>query len=388
MMASCPGIGLMYHLTRLSIGLKKRGHDVSVLSGPKEQVAGLSEELAKAGIRHFRSYHVDKTAIHEILRGAKDIQRSLEMEEGVDVIHVQGAIDTLEAYLAVRSLRPDRRSSIVTSVHYVPERTREGLLQKPKWAAMAMILNMCSDVILPVSDDTKERLIRHGLNPEKTITVHNAIDLEVFDEAAQRAKMDFEREESNKPTIVYIARLIPVKRQDYYLMAAAEVLKNNSAKFYVIGSGPRRKNLEELARSLGIETNVTFTGLIQLPEIYSFLSNVADICVSSSISENLPFYILECMAAGKPIVASNVGGVSEVVINEVNGYLVPPKDPSSLAKAILKLINDPGTASQMGREGRRRMEQRFSMEILTKKLGDIYEIATKKEMIDWRRCNL
>lgn len=87
----------------------------------------------------------------------------------------------------------------------------------------------------------------------------------------------------------------------------------------------------------------------------------------------------KCMAARKPIVATNVGGVSEAVINGVNGYLVPPRDPASLAKAILKLINNPETARKMGARGRRLVEQRFSMNVITRKLNDVYELALKRK---------
>jgi glycosyltransferase involved in cell wall biosynthesis len=353
--------------------LKKIGHDVTVLSGPNEQVTGLSDELREVGIRHFKSRNIDKMTVHNIYKSKNDIKRILELKD-VDVIHAQGAIHALPAYLAVRSIRSAERPSIVTNVHSTP---KEGFLQKPKWTVMTTILNLCSDVILPVSNNTRERLIKHGVAPKKTITIHNAIDLDVFDAASRRGKIDFKRDEIGKPTIVCVANLTPIKGQDYYLMANAKVLRQHPARFYVVGSGPQRKHLEELARRLGIEKEIVFTGRIQWPKIYHFLSNIADICISSSISENFPFYILECMAAGKPIVATNVGGVSECVIDGVTGYLVPPKDPSSLAIAISKLIDDPDHARKMGAEARKTVERKFSMQVMTRKLAEIYEFAVR-----------
>jgi len=85
------------------------------------------------------------------------------------------------------------------------------------------------------------------------------------------------------------------------------------------------------------------------------------------------------MAARKAIVATDVGGVSEAVMDGVNGYLVPPRDPTSLAKAILRLINDPDKAREMGLKGRRLVEQRFSMDVITRKLNDVYELALKRK---------
>jgi len=78
-------------------------------------------------------------------------------------------------------------------------------------------------------------------------------------------------------------------------------------------------------------------------------------------------------------VATNVGGVSEAVTDGVNGYLVPPKDPTSLAKAILRLINDPNRAKKMGMNGRRLVEQRFSMDVLSQKLSSVYEVALERK---------
>lgn len=369
-MASSAGV-LSYHLSRLSIGLKKMGHSIVVLSGSKEQTDGLSAELSSCGIDRYVSDHIDKTGFHDICESKNDIQKILETEH-VDVVHAQGATHSLGAYFAVKSLHPAERPTILTSVHSTP---MKGLLQAPKWQLMTTILNRYSDGILAVSNYTKTSLMKHGLNPLKTTVIHNGLDLTEFDDNAQMAKMDFETGNSDRPAIACVANLTPTKGQQYYLMAARDVLKKHPARFYVVGDGPQRKYLEKLACSLHIEEDVVFTGRIQWPEIYFFLSNVANICVSASISENFPFYILECMAACKPVVATNVGGVSEAIIDGVNAYLVPPRDSTSMANAMLELVNNPEGARDMGASGRKLVEQKFAMETLAKKLTDVYATA-------------
>ncbi len=373
-MASSSGI-LSYHLTRLSLNLEKNGgHHLVVLSGPKEQINGLSTELLGSGIDYVTSNHIDRIGAHDVYGCKKDIQRILQAKS-IDIIHAQGAKHALPAHLAVRSLDSAKRPSIVTSVHSIPN---EGLCQKPTWAAMTQILNVCSNIILPVSDNTRKRLICHGVNEKKAMTLHNAIDLEVFDCATRSAQMDLGKEKGKDSTIVCVANLVPTKGQDYYLRAAVEVLKKTSASFYVVGDGPWRQHLKELAHRLKVETSVIFTGRIQWPEIYFFLSNAANICVSASISENFPFYILECMAAGKPIIATNVGGVSEAIINGVNGFLIPARDPAAMASAILELVSNPERAQEMGASARKLAEHKFSMHILVKKLSDVYATAGPK----------
>lgn len=371
MMASSSRVGLTYHLTRISIALKRNGIDINVVSGPAEQAEGLSAELEKNGIEHFTSKHIDRIDFVSIYNCKKFIRKILN-NNSVEIIHANGATHALPAYLATRSLFQDKKPVIVTSLHSIPN---ESFLQKPKWKTMVSILNRTSNFILSVSNDMKERLIKHGLNQGKTLVVHNAIDLEVFDEASKSAQIDLNRDDTKKPTVIYAANLVPIKGQEYFLMAAAKVLKKCKAMFYVIGDGPRKEYLKKLANRLGIQKEVIFTGRIHWPQIYYVLSNIADVCVSSSLSENFPFYILECMAARKPIVATNVGGISEAVIDCLNGYLVPPKDSDSLAKSILKLIEDPDKAKEMGLKGRKMVEQRFSMDVLTQKLEDVYRLA-------------
>lgn len=377
MMASSLGAGLTYHLTQLSIGLKKKGHCVTVISGTGEQVVGLSDALARAGIRHFKSHNMDKMALHSIYLSKNDIRKILKLRD-VDVIHAQGTVDSLEAYLAAKHSHPDKRPSVVTSIHSVP---RDRLFKETKWAVMTTLLNHTSDVVLPVSDSTRKLLIRHGLASEKVMVLHNALDLDVFDTASKEAQIPFVRDHQ-MPTIVNVANMTTVKGIEYYLVAAARILKNKKAIFYVIGDGPRREYLMELTCRLGIDKNVIFLGRIHWPGIYYFLSNVPDICVSSSTSENFPFYILECMAARKPIVATDVGGVSEAVVDKVTGYLVPPMDPESLAKAIIALIENPERGRQMGLEGRKIVEQRFNMKALTEKLTAVYERSRPTDLWD------
>jgi glycosyltransferase involved in cell wall biosynthesis len=372
MMASSHGVGLTYHLTRLSIALKKKGHNVSVVSGPNEQVEGLFTELEKTGIEHFVSEHIDRMDFVSINKFRKDVLQVLKAKD-FDIIHANGAVHALPSYLATKSISVNRKPAIVASVHSVPD---ESIWQKPKWTVMTVILNKCSNMILPVSNYTREKLITHGVNPQKTVTIHNFIDLEIFDEASKNAKTDIISDNNKNPKVVYVANLVPIKGHEYYLMAAKKVLKKCKANFYVIGDGPRKGYLKKLAYKLGIQDDVIFTGRVHWPQIYYVLSNIVDICVSASLSENFPFYLLECMAAKKPIVATSVGGVPEMIVDGITGYLVPPKDPASMANSILKLINDPDNAREMGLRGRQIVEKEFNMTVAISKLENIY-VRTK-----------
>lgn len=373
-MATSSEIGLLYHLTRLSIGLKKIGHHVCVLSEPREQVVGLSAELERAGIRHYTSDHIDKRAIRDLYLSGREIRAILESEK-IDLIHAQGATHALSAHFAQKMVRVGCRPPIATSIHHIP---MEGF-KLPQWIGLAVLLNTCSDSVLPVSNDTRKRLIRYGVNPRKTTTAYNGIDLEVFDNSVQNVETNFEKAKDGVPTVVCVANLIRRKGLNYYLMAAAEILKRVPARFYLVGGGPEEVRLKELARNLGIEKDLVFTGRIPWPMMYSLLAKTADICVSCSLNELFSYYVLECMAAGKPIVATNVGGTAEAVVDGVNGYLVAPRSPISTADAILKLIEDSDRAKEMGRNSRRLVERNFNLTETVHNLTKCYEQVSMRK---------
>jgi glycosyltransferase involved in cell wall biosynthesis len=367
--------GLTYHFTRLSIGLKKKGHEVLVLSGLKEEAPNLSKDLAEAGIEHFKVHYVDSKTIFGIFKGAKDIAKIIK-NEAIDVIHAQGATHTLEAYFARKISKRVKPPSIVTTIHHIPdEHFVRNFLRGLQWFEMIRILNNCSDLVIPVSHNTREQLVKHGVNPNKIVPVYNAIDLAIFDESSSKSDIYLKRIKDDEPIIVCGGNLIPRKGHLYYLMAAVEILRKQPATFYVVGGGPRRDYLEEFVRRFGIERHVVFTGRISWPEMYSLFSSVANICVSASIGELFPYYVLECMAAGKPVVATNVGGVAEAVIDGVNGYVVPPKDSAALADAIFRLINDPEKAKKMGINSRAIVEKKFNLPKIITELTECYELS-------------
>ena len=177
-----------------------------------------------------------------------------------------------------------------------------------------------------------------------------------------------------------IGRLTVVKGHRYFLQGAAQVLQTiPHCKFLVIGDGPLRSDLELLANDLGISDSVRFLGYRDdIPELLA----VVDISVLTSIREGTSMVLLESMAAGKPIVATDVGGTPEVVIDGEVGILVPPKDAAALAKALITLLSDPCLASRMEMSGRQRVQAKFSLRKSVDRLEALYDelVAARKGM--------
>ena len=171
--------------------------------------------------------------------------------------------------------------------------------------------------------------------------------------------------------ILTVARLIHRKGiQD--LLHAMTFLKEEPVHLTIQGTGSQQEQLEQLALDLGIYDRVTFAGFCvreQLPEVYQ----EADVFVMPSLSESFSMAVLEAMASGLPIVASQVGGMSECVAHGVNGLLVRPQDPQTLAAAIRSLLHDAPLRHQMGKRSVEKAREQFSWQRVTSEYLSIYE---------------
>ncbi len=199
----------------------------------------------------------------------------------------------------------------------------------------------------------------------KLQVVHNGIPLTPFEAPARVAGEGWAA--GGRPVVLTIARLHGQKGHAYLLEAAAALPE---AVFVLAGDGPERGALEEQARCLGVADRVVFLGHRQ--DIPALLAQ-CDLFVLPSLFEGLPLSVLEAMAAGKPVVATDVGGTREAVSHGETGCLVPPGDPHALVVAIRSLLADPGRAQAMGRAARARARAEFSAEVMVRRVSHVYE---------------
>jgi glycosyltransferase involved in cell wall biosynthesis len=228
--------------------------------------------------------------------------------------------------------------------------------------------------IVAVSAGQERRLREYGIKPKNLWVVHNAISVKhtPFDNAARKytevpASLNIP---ANAKIIVTAGRLSPEKGHRYLIEAIPRIhSEGNEACFVFAGDGPLTKEIMQHAKDLGVLDQCRFLGFRRdLPEIFS----VMDFMVLPSLSEGLPNVILEAFAASKPVVASNVGGVPELVEDGISGYLIPPGRPELLAKAISKMLSDPAKMEAMGIAGYERVKRDFTFKTQTEKLEAIY----------------
>lgn len=170
--------------------------------------------------------------------------------------------------------------------------------------------------------------------------------------------------------VVTAGRLVPVKGQAYLISALSEIVKEApNVLLVVLGDGELRSSLEEQARAIKWEDCVLFLGMRNdVPEIIS----CSDVFALPSVNEGFGVVLLEAMAVKCPIVATNVGGVPEVVLDGVTGILVPPKDPSQLAKGIMRLFNDPPLSARLAENGYQRLKTHFDIQKTVSKMELLY----------------
>lgn len=221
----------------------------------------------------------------------------------------------------------------------------------------------------PLADLLREE----GVPPAQIEVVPNFLDDEAFDppptDFLAGARMELALPEG-VPVIGIVANLRPVKDHETLLRAVAALSPRwPNVHLVLVGEGECRSPLEALARELGILERVRFAG--RRPSQPSF-HHLFDISVLSSISEGMPNAVLEAMAAGRPVVATNVGGTCDAVVDGVTGYLVPPRDPERMAAALETLLADRDRARAMGEAGARRARESFRTENAVSTLEKVY----------------
>jgi glycosyltransferase involved in cell wall biosynthesis len=224
------------------------------------------------------------------------------------------------------------------------------------------------DRYLAVSQHVRTKLVDGlGWPPEKIDVVHNGVDADAYREPAD-IRVRTELTNGRPGTVVLlVARLDPQKGHRHLLAAAAEL---PDVRVAFAGEGPERRRLEAAAVELGIDDRVAFLG--HRTDVARVLA-ASDIVALPSAFEGLPVSLLEAMAAGKPVVASNIGGVDELVQDDVTGVLFEPGNARALAAAVRRLIDDPGRAGRLAAAGHARVIAEFSSSAMARRVGAVYE---------------
>lgn len=347
----------------LAVGLRDRGHDVAVSCNHEK----LYKNLRAAEIPIIRAEYRRYPDIPTIVNLARTIKQM-----GFDVVHTNGVRAGVTGRIAARLAGCKK---IVHTVHTMSTDLVHGpgIFRKPvecvyKWSDRR--LAGWSDTIIAVSSDLRRMTVNEGIPNYRVTTIHSGVDLKRYEEPVSKSHA---RNRLMIPTgcriVGTVARFTRQKNLGDLVRAAAIVHKQlDDVTFVLIGDGEEMPEVKRLAQDIGIAHKVIFTGFrSDIPEILPAF----DIFAMSSLWEGHPLAALEAMAAGLPVVAPDVAGVGETIIDGFTGHIVPIHDPEAIASSICGIFTDE-RAEAMGRAGRERVTALFGLDRMIEQVEKVY----------------
>lgn len=307
-------------------------------------------EVERLGLGEIDCYPLtsfyDRNAVAQVARFARSLERG-----GVDVLH------THDFYTNVFGMAAGALARVPVRV---ASRRETGGTRTASQKRVERLAYRLAHAVVANAEAVRAALIEEGVPEAKTTTVYNGLDLERLAPAItpREARERFGLP-ADAPVVTLVANMrLAVKDQPTFLGAARLVLERHpETVFALAGEGELRERYEALARELGIEGGVRFLGAC---DRVADLLATSDVCVLSSRAEGFSNSILEYMAAAKPVVATDVGGAREAVVDGETGYLVEAGDVAALADRVVRLVGDSARAAAMGAVGRERVERHFS----------------------------
>jgi glycosyltransferase involved in cell wall biosynthesis len=326
--------------------------------------------------RELRRNGVDVTIFDEARHNALEIFAFLVRylrRSSFDIVHTHRYKETVLGSIAARLAGVPYviRTVQLGMFDAIPRRLGEPVRpwQRIKAAVYEMadraVLRVFADRIVAVSRCMAEALHACGYDAKTVTSIHNGVDLRAIKATHTRAEVRRRLGiDADALLIGTAARLAPVKGQAYLLRAAKMILEQEPrARFVFVGSGALKNELMELAATLTIDRACVFVDRVTDLgfSVYDVMASM-DIFTLPSLDEGTPLALLEAMALQRPVVATPVGGVPEIVTDRVNGLLVPPRDEQKLAAACLALARNGAWARTLGESARRTVETDFSRE--------------------------
>ncbi|GAH38169.1 unnamed protein product, partial [marine sediment metagenome] len=369
---------------KLTKGLARLGHKVHVIA---PRIAGSEEHEINDGVFVHRINFINKPLLSapSYWISLKKRFKSIEKEiGGFDIVHGNNVSDFSLTKKITKAPRVLTTHHLARSVLNTTRPTYFNRIKNlgGEIGIVPYIEKICinrADKIIAVSNYTKKELILVYNVPEAKIEViYNGMEQKSFDfNEEEKKEIRDEFGIHKKPTVMFVGRFEERKGPSLLLQAFKQVLTNIDAHLVVVGSGDQ-KPYKQLAGSLGIMNGVIFTGYVDelsLRKLYS----ICDVYVSSSRLEGFGLTIVEAMAAGKPIVATKVGGIPEIVNSGENGILVEIDDLEGLANGICTYLRDKKLSKNVGKRNAKHIRERFSWEKSAKEMERVYrQLMLKK----------
>lgn len=351
--------GIANYILSLATAIKRKGVDSVVASSGGD----MEGELSRCGIAHIpleirTKFEFSPKVIRAVFRIAEIIDR-----EGIKIVHAHTRVSQVAGWFASR----------IAKVPYVT--TCHGFFKR---RIGRRLFDFWGEKVVAISGPVRMSLVKDfGVKPERVELIHSGVDIDKFSKEYSAQEVSDIRKKLGLDAahiIGTMGRLSPVKGHMFFIDALKRVLaKGYNVKGVIIGSGPEEDRLKELARKYGIEDSVCFIESVTDTRIYLA---AMDIFVFPSIKEGLGLSLLEAMASGKPCLASDIGGISDIITNGENGLLFKVGDVKALGDSLTRLLDDEGLRRRLGYSAKALVGKRFSLDMMADKMVELYNAVS------------
>ena len=366
--------GTSVHPTEIARVLSKRNKVFFVTNSSRKEVIHENDNL---------TVYIEKAITHG--RTLQKIKRAYLIRNNVDLFHIHDPRSGLFGII-------ERNKPLILTTHgYITKEavankiTTENSLLFKIYLKIQKVSVKRADAVIAVDKRIYEWLMNEiGCDESKLYHIPNGANIDKFSPYIDGGEIRKKYNVTEQGHLIMCARHFVSKNGVEYLIKAMPIILKAypDTKLLLVGDGPLKKMLQDIVFKLNLDKNVIFCGIVdhdRIPKYYaaSDVSIVPSVHVSG-VEEATSISLLESMATGKPVVASNIGGLKEILSKKNIGILVPDKDPSALAEAVIYVFDYPDRAKRLGQRAREYIAKNHSWDNVAEQISDVYKLALEK----------
>jgi len=358
-----PEDGIGYHVYNLSKKLMERGHDVTLITrGSLRKIETSNFE----GIKIIKVLYVPFYPFHVNIHGFFVNKVLMEIRKNFDVVHMHTPLcPVINTSLPIVSTI---HSSITEDIRHLEKVNLKSLIMilQAKYSSYYLIKNLIkkSTVVTTVSNSLVQEL-KHDYQFHNSFVVSNGVNHKKLLPLCDKGKNNY---------VLYVGRLSYRKGLFDLIDAAEEIIPKYGVKFFIVGKGEWEGIVKRKVKESGLENDILFKGHVNREELITLYQH-ATIFVMPSRYESGPLTVLEAMSCGKPVIATSVGIVPEVIENMHSGVIVQPNSPHELAESIAMLLTDEQLKDNIGKNARKTVEKKYTWDIVADNVEKCYHMA-------------
>ncbi len=389
--------GLAAHVYDLSQALIKLGHNIYVITtdfpGTKE-----IEVVGGVNVQRYDSYSYPGP---DFITWAILMQQTMQEKaaEVINELYTSGQqVDLIHAHdwlsgLAAIELKHGFRLPLVTTIHSTELGRRNGLHDDGQRMIHAIEKRLAFDSwrIIACSRYMADQIkYAYALSDDKIDVIPNGVYTKEFVGASNQSTIEFDLRRKfatdQEKIVLYVGRMVPEKGVNVLVGSIPQVIASMpNAKFIFVGDGYYRAQYMRIAYGLGVAHKCYFTGFLEDDRDVRKLFTLADICVFPSFYEPFGIVALEAMAAGTPVIVSDIGGLSEIIDHGHTGLKVPVNNSNALARAIISLLSDSGLASSLRKNALEKVQKLYHWQIIAKQTTRVYQrVVSEYQKNPWK----